>query len=125
MKPAGVYICPKCGHKPLAGEDVEVDDSRELQKIKGKERKWTMEEKQSWYSMFLGHCVTKGYKEGWAANKYKEKFGVWPKNLHKTPKATSPEFNAYIKHLNIKFAKSKNKNKYPGSYAAAQRGLVE
>lgn len=120
MKPAGVYVCPKCGHKPLAGEDVEVDESRELTKLNGKEKKWTKEEKQSWYSMFLGQCVTKGYKEGWAANKYKEKFGVWPKNLHKTPKAASPEFNAYIKHLNIKFAKSKNSK----SYRAAQEKLI-
>ncbi|MGV8268538.1 hypothetical protein ACV334_39105, partial [Pseudomonas aeruginosa] len=24
MKPAGVYVCPKCGFKPLAGEDVDV-----------------------------------------------------------------------------------------------------
>lgn len=123
MKPAGVYICPKCGHKPLAGENVEVDETRELEKIKGKEKQWTKEEKQSWYSMFLGHCQVKGYKEGWAANKYKEKFGVWPKDLRKTPKAASPEFNAYIKHLNIKFAKSRKS--YPGHYQSEQRKLVE
>lgn len=120
MKPAGVYICPKCGHKPLAGEDVEVDDTRELERLNGKEKKWTMEEKQSWYSMFLGQCKTKGYKEGWAANKYKEKFGVWPKGLKRIPKAASPEFNAYIKHLNIKFAKSKKAK----SYRAEQEQLL-
>ncbi|MEC6326887.1 DEAD/DEAH box helicase, partial [Klebsiella pneumoniae] len=28
VKPAGIYICPKCGFKPLAGEDVETDKSR-------------------------------------------------------------------------------------------------
>jgi superfamily II DNA or RNA helicase len=126
MKPAGVYICPKCGHKPLAGEDVEVDESRELEQLKGKKRQWTKEEKQSWYSMFLMHCKSKGYKEGWAANKYKEKFGVWPKNLNKALKPISPEFTAYIKHLNIKFAKGrKNPKNYPGHYAAQQKRLVE
>lgn len=120
LKPAGIYECPRCGFKPLAGEDVETDKDRELVKIKGKEKKWTMEEKQSWYSMFLGQCKTKGYKEGWAANKYKEKFGVWPKGLKRTPKAASPEFNAYIKHLNIKFAKSKKAK----SYRAEQEQLL-
>ncbi len=32
MKPAGVYICPKCGFKPLVGEDVETDNTRNLKK---------------------------------------------------------------------------------------------
>lgn len=126
MKPAGVYVCPKCGYKPLMGEDVEVDESRELQQIKGKKRQWTQEEKQNWYSMFIGHAKSKNYSEGWAAHKYREKIGVWPKGLHKTPRPASPEFTAYMKHLAIKFAKSKkNKNSYPGKYEAEQRGLVE
>lgn len=105
MKPAGVYVCPKCGHAPLKGEDVDVDETRGLQQIKGDTRQWSMEEKQSWYSMFIGQAKIKGYSEGWAAHKYKEKFKIWPKGLHKTPKAATPEFNSYIKHLNIKFAK--------------------
>ncbi|HAT3624656.1 TPA: DEAD/DEAH box helicase [Morganella morganii] len=33
MKPAGVYVCPKCGFKPLAGEDVDVDTSRNIKKM--------------------------------------------------------------------------------------------
>ncbi|AUR88526.1 TMhelix containing protein [Vibrio phage 1.115.B._10N.222.49.B11] len=129
MKPAGVYICPKCGHKPLAGEDVEVDDTRELAQLNGKERQWTKAEKQSWYSMFLCHAQSKGFKDGWVSHKYKEKFGVWPKGLNRAAKAPSPEFNAYMKHLNIKFAKGKakaqNNKNYPGYYASQQRGLVE
>ncbi|MGT3245454.1 DEAD/DEAH box helicase, partial [Yersinia enterocolitica] len=30
MKPAAVYVCPKCGFKPLAGEDVDTDTNRGL-----------------------------------------------------------------------------------------------
>jgi hypothetical protein len=33
MKPAGVYVCPKCGHKPLAGEDIDTDTGRKLKKL--------------------------------------------------------------------------------------------
>lgn len=109
MKPAGVYICPRCGHKPLAGENVEVDESRKIEKIKGESKTATKEEKQDFYSMALNHAALKGYKKGWAANKYKEKFGVWPRGLHESRKDASPEFASYMKHLNIKYAKSRSK----------------
>lgn len=33
MKPAGVYVCPKCGHKPLAGEDIDTDTGRKLKNL--------------------------------------------------------------------------------------------
>jgi DNA-directed RNA polymerase subunit RPC12/RpoP len=32
MKPAGVYVCPKCGFKPLVGQDVETDGTRNIKK---------------------------------------------------------------------------------------------
>ncbi len=50
MKPAGVYVCPKCGFKPLVGEDIEVDTSRNIKKLNKKERTYTREDKQSWWS---------------------------------------------------------------------------
>ncbi|MDE9447620.1 hypothetical protein KKJ04_19035 [Xenorhabdus bovienii] len=50
MKPAGVYVCPKCGFKPLMGEDIDVDTSRTIQKLSKKERIYTQAEKQSFYS---------------------------------------------------------------------------
>jgi hypothetical protein len=42
VKPAGIYICPKCGFKPLAGEDVETDKSRGLTKVSKAEVKYTL-----------------------------------------------------------------------------------
>lgn len=109
MKEAGVYVCPKCGFKPLAGDNVEVDESRDLEVIKGKKKQYTKEDKQAWYSMLTSHAKSKGYKDGWIAHKYRERFGVWPKSLHSTPKAATPEFDRWIKHLNIKAARSKSK----------------
>lgn len=53
VKPAGIYICPKCGFKPLAGEDVETDKSRGLKKVSKAEVKYTAEQKQSWWSQIL------------------------------------------------------------------------
>ena len=53
VKPAGIYICPKCGFKPLAGEDVETDKSRGLKKVSKAEVKYTAEQKQSRWSQIL------------------------------------------------------------------------
>ena len=50
----------------------------------------------------------KGYREGWASHKFREKFGVWP-NAVKHQAAIEPdqEFKNYITHLRIKWVKSK------------------
>jgi predicted nucleic-acid-binding Zn-ribbon protein len=50
MKPAGVYVCPKCGHKPLAGEDVDTDTGRKLKKLGKNQHQPTKAEKQAWWS---------------------------------------------------------------------------
>lgn len=116
MKPAGEYQCKKCGYKPLAGEDVDVDESRELEMFKGEKRKFTKEDKQKYYSELLGYRnevkLQRGkiYSKGWVSNQYKQKFGVWPKGLHETPKPPSKETRNYIKSRIIAFAKSKERN---------------
>jgi hypothetical protein len=38
-------------------------------------------EKASFYAQALGYAREKGFKDGWAANKYKAKFGVWPNDV--------------------------------------------
>lgn len=50
MKPAGVYVCPKCGHKPLAGEDVDTDTGRKLKKLGKNQHRPTKAQKQAWWS---------------------------------------------------------------------------
>jgi hypothetical protein len=51
----------------------------------------------------------RGYKEGWAAHKYKEKYGTFPKGLHTNPQATSSKTANWIKSKNIAWAKAKAK----------------
>ncbi|MGL4938471.1 hypothetical protein, partial [Shewanella sp.] len=107
MKPAGVYVCPKCGFKPVGGENVEVDESRQLTQLNGVQKQATMADKQLWYSMMTHYAISKGYKSGWAYHKYIERFGTKPSNqLKQVGKQPSPEFMAWIRHLNIKRAKS-------------------
>ena len=63
--------------------------------------------KQEWYSGLLYIAFEKGYKEGWAAFKYKEKFGEWPNNLSKRMALPSQSLRSYIRSRQIAYAKVK------------------
>ncbi|HEY7865594.1 MAG TPA: hypothetical protein VIC51_06285, partial [Psychromonas sp.] len=114
MKPAGQYVCAKCGYKPLNGEDVEVDESRDLEIVKGVKKSYTKQEKQEFYSELI--AMKNEYKlkgkpksERWHQAMYKQKFGVWPKGLHESSKSPTQETRNYIKSRMIAFANRKGK----------------
>ncbi|MBK5072209.1 DEAD/DEAH box helicase family protein [Budviciaceae bacterium CWB-B4] len=114
MKPAGVYVCPKCGHKPLAGEDVDVDTSRGLKKFSKQERKYTKEDKQRWWSQIKYYqrqrlSQGKPVSDGWCAHTYKSKFGTWPNGLQDYPQEIGPEVSNFIKSKLIAYAKVQEK----------------
>jgi len=116
MKPAGVYVCPKCGFKPLAGEDVETDTTRGLKQLSGKKKTPTHKDKQSWWSQIIFYqrkraMEGKPVSDGWCAHTFKDKFGTWPKGLSDQPAQLSPEVSNYIRHKRIAFAKGREKHK--------------
>jgi superfamily II DNA or RNA helicase len=105
--------CLACGHQrsrrsqvvTIAGEAQEID-SGTGKPVKKKEA--SKEDKQAFYSQALAFAHTRGYSEGWAAHKYKTKFGVFPRSLDKVPAvAIGDEFLAFVQHQNIKYAKAK------------------
>lgn len=99
--------CPSCGHerKPVAG--VETVEG-ELIEVTGKKAKATKEDKQRFYSMALWMAGQRGYKPGWAANKYREKFGVWPRGLEQVEAPADQAFLNYEKSRRIAWAKRKS-----------------
>lgn len=116
----GQLPCPKCGHVPeRSGQYVETRHADLIEirakkredalKKAEKERPWTHEEKQEWYSMFYAYARMKGHKDGSVAHKYKEKFGVWPRNMQRVEAKITPECKAFITHLNIKNAHRRKK----------------
>lgn len=112
MKDAGVHVCPKCGFKPLAGEDIETDESRQIEKLKGKLKPDVNE--QHFYSElhgFIREMRAKGkrYSDGWANHKFKEKFGRWPNNLHSSARPVSIETRNWVRSQQIRYAKSQPK----------------
>lgn len=115
MKPAGVYVCPKCGFKPLAGEDVEVDTTRNISKMSKKPKVYTQQDKQSFYSQLKFYqnvraAEGKPISNGWAYHTFIEKFGEKPKGLHENPQELTPEVSNYIKHKQIKYVKARQKS---------------
>ena len=99
--------CPFCGHerKPVAGVETVDGELIELTPAKAKTEKATRDEKQKFYSMALWMAGQRGYKTGWAANKYREKFDVWPRGLDDVALPADQAFLNYEKSRRIAWAK--------------------
>ena len=116
IKPAGVRTCPACGFTPRAGEEVEAREDIGLKKL-GKEAKtkYTKEDKQRWYSELLGwqqqqRAKGKNVSDGRLGNIYKDKFGVWPRQLQNKTLEPSPEIRNYITSRAIAYHNGRGKN---------------
>lgn len=113
IKPAGEYICSKCGFKPLFGQDGEVDEAINLKSLD--QLKVESAEQKKFHDELCGYWTQKtnegkNWKRGWVSHKYKEKYGSWPK-FRFNPVEPSQSTANYIKHLNIKGAKSKERGR--------------
>lgn len=80
---SGRKDCPKCGHTMIPKQEeipyyeMElVEHKREEGKRANKSTSW--EDKQRFMGEAKAYACQKGFKPGWAAWQYKEKFGVWP-----------------------------------------------
>jgi hypothetical protein len=112
MKPPGTAKCPVCkfvatAHSkitPTAGELKEL----ERQKKADKENI----DRGAFLAELKAYGERKGFKPGWAANKYREKFGVWPNNeiARVAPQAgVSEAAIGWIQRCNIAWLKSKHR----------------
>jgi superfamily II DNA or RNA helicase len=99
----GRIKCPDCGTVPdvkKMPKDVEYIDATLGEvcfKTKKVKKKASNEDKQKWYAQLLGYAETKGYSTGWAAHKYRDKFGVWPRNVDRIRQKPEPEVLAWIR----------------------------
>lgn len=107
-------LCPNCGH------DMHVEFQRAIEVVDadlnevGKQQRRTMDEKVDFYAQLLWLSRAKGYADGWAAHKYREKFGVWPQGLKATiPKTPGAEVTAWVRHRQIAWRKAREKEVRP------------
>ena len=102
---AGFSACFHCGYeKPLKGISTQPG---ELQELVGSVSK--VPEQQTFYGELIYYGRLRGYKDGWAAHKYKEKYGAFPKGLSAEPITTTTKTSNWIRSKNIAWAKSKSK----------------
>jgi DNA repair protein RadD len=110
LKPAKMLVCPCCGFIPkpqssavhVDGELIELDSRREAKAP-------THHDRVTFYSELRGFGNERGYKTGWAANQYREKFGTWPPFDWNSYPALIPsaKTRSWCKSRAIAYAKSK------------------
>lgn len=110
LKPPRMQNCPACGFKAEAVSKVEMGDGT-LVEVNGRKRSdMTMDEKASFFGELKGFAQERGYKPGWAANQYRQKFGVWPRGIDDvTPREPSMKTRSWVKSRLIAWAKSKKR----------------
>jgi DNA repair protein RadD len=122
-KDATVRDCPRCkkiliGLRCSCGYEISItqrleSDSTMLVRLNEKPKAPTKEQKSIWYSNLLRYSRQKGWKDGWAAHKYRQHFGVFPKGLFVNVGAEIvPEVANWIKYQQISAAKSKKYRNY-------------
>lgn len=128
----GKRQCESCGFEPtpqcqwIETADTLSEVDRNTLPKKGK-RHATVEEKMIWFSQLKGYAFQRGYKDGWAANKYREKFEAWP-NLpeikHVPLSQPGAAVLSWIKASQIRWAKSHDRKNCYGSklWRAKQKG---
>jgi len=72
--------CSECGYRPPRNTTFNIDQ-REGTLREIKRTPTSVNERQEWYSGYVTLCQRHGYNPGWVANKFREKFGVWPRNM--------------------------------------------
>lgn len=98
--------CQECGHvrkrqsmvENVAGEMFELNTTNGSNPII---------DRQKFYSELLYYGQMRGYKEGWSAHKYKEKFGAFPRGLKKVASPVSPTTSSWIRSRMIAYSKAR------------------
>lgn len=84
IMPPRSKLCPACGFVPPVTTDIVHEDGELVLLGSGKKApKPKKDEKQIFYSGLLMMAQDLHFKEGWCSNKYREKYGVWPKGLQR------------------------------------------
>lgn len=118
--------CPECGFEPTPQpRDVEVQDGELSEIDRKKQAKATpWPEKIIWAAGLKAYEIERGYKSGWWAWSYKEKFGVWPNDSRVRDAAPAaavpPAIRSWVKSRNIRRAKAKEREEGGKAHAGAR-----
>ena len=103
--------CPQCGFLPKRRPDAIIFREGELARVDRQRRTAIAvadpNERMRWYAMLVWIAVDRSYKPGWAAHKYREKFGSYPPKGNIAPMQPSPEVLSWVRSRNIAWAKAR------------------
>lgn len=102
--PREADACPSCGHVRERRNTV-VAVPGEMQELGGSGA--MREQKRQWLGQLRHVAIERGYNPGWAAHKFKDKFGSWPNGYDPEPVPPSLEVQRWLKSEQIKWAKSR------------------
>lgn len=88
--------CPNCAFCPQSfGEGVEYKDGYLYEVGKGEVP--DLLTRTEWFRQLLGYAEENGWKPGWAAHKYKDRFGNWPAGMQKISQSPTEIVRAWVK----------------------------
>jgi superfamily II DNA or RNA helicase len=108
--------CPACGWRPRPkAAPVEVADGELVEVGRDRVAPPTVADfatRRHFYQQLLWIGRERKYKPGWAAYKYKEKFGMWPNDMRiLDPVLPEPAVRAWVRSRQIAYAKAQNKSR--------------
>ncbi len=127
-KSTGLATCPECAGVRLAGrpcefcgwrphgraEGVEVVDG-DLVEVGKNGLRAPPADSRAMRRAFHGQLVwiarERGYADGWAAHKFKEKFGSWPESRHVMPAEPDDATRSWVRSRQIAYAKAMQKQR--------------
>ena len=89
-----------------------VNTRRQAEKPK-KAADYSVEQKQEFYSGLVYIGRDRGYQPGWAKNKYREKFGVWPQGMFDIPRPPTEDVWRFERAARIRYVKAREARERP------------
>jgi len=109
LKPPKTLQCPCCGFIP-APQPGAVHRDGELVELASRNSA-ALADRAKFYCELRAVAQLRGYRDGWTAHKFKERFGVFPPwdYKHLPPKAPSAATFRWVQSRNIAWAKSRHR----------------
>ena len=100
--------CPCCGFLPRRPAEYVPHIDGDLGLVEGGRTKAGVFDPAEWHGMLTHIAQQRGYKPGWIAHKFKEKFGHWPQKRYVPAIEPSAEVLSWVRSRNIAYAKSRS-----------------
>jgi DNA repair protein RadD len=105
----GGQACPHCGFLPQRPPKAVAIAEGDLGLVRAGKAVAPQHDRTEWHGMLTAIGIERGYRAGWAAVNFKEKFGTWPLSRSVEPIEPSPEVRSWVRSRMIAYAKRKQK----------------